>query len=107
MKATVDGKVLAESSDIVERDGYQYFPPGAVHMEWLEKVPKTAKDLECPHGVQFYDVVVGGKRHDRAAWIYEIAAPEDGGRRRPCRVLAGRRGRLSGARAHRGDHGRR
>jgi uncharacterized protein (DUF427 family) len=76
MKATVDGKVVAESTDIVERDGYQYFPPGAVRMEWLEKVPKTAKDLECPHGVQFYDVVVGGNRHDRAAWIYESPKPK-------------------------------
>jgi uncharacterized protein (DUF427 family) len=75
MKATVDGKVVAESKDLVERGGYQYFPPAAVRMEWLEKAPKTAKDLECPHGVQFYDVVVGGVRHDRAAWVYEAPRP--------------------------------
>jgi hypothetical protein len=24
--------------------------------------------LACPHGVQFYDVIVAGKRHERAAW---------------------------------------
>ena len=75
MKATVDGNVVAQSDDIVERGGYHYFPPGAVRAEWLEKVPKTAKDLECPHGVQFYDVVVDGKRHDRAAWCYESPRP--------------------------------
>lgn len=71
MKATVDGKTVAESADIVERGGYHYFPLAAARLEWLEKTPRTAKDLECPHAVQFYDVVVDGKRHARAAWIYE------------------------------------
>lgn len=45
MKATVDGRLIAESNDIVEVDGYAYFPPNAVHVEWLEKVPKTEADL--------------------------------------------------------------
>ena len=36
---------------------------------------KTASDLECPHGVQFYDVVVAGKRHARNAWSYEAPRP--------------------------------
>ena len=71
MKATVDGRVLAESTDIVERGGYHYFPRAAVRLEWLEKTPRTAEDLKCPHSVQFYDVVVDGARHPRAAWIYE------------------------------------
>ena len=76
MKATVDGHVIADSNDIIEVGGYDYFPRGAVRMEWLEKAPKTEKDLECPHGVQFYDVVIGGKRHARAAWSYEAPRPE-------------------------------
>src|SRR5262245_54485795 len=76
MKATVDGRVIAESDDIVELGGYQYFPTAAVRLEWLEKTARTAKDLECPHSVQFYDVVVDGKRHARAAWIYEAPRPE-------------------------------
>lgn len=75
MKATVDGYVIAESNDIVESGGYQYFPREAVRMEWLEKAPKTESDLECPHGVQFYDVVVDGERHARAAWSYEAPRP--------------------------------
>ena len=75
MKAVVDGHVVAESDDIVENGGYQYFPPSAVRQEWLKKVPKTAKDLECPHVVQFYDVVIGGVRHERAAWVYEAPLP--------------------------------
>ena len=71
MKAVVDDRVIAESDDIVENGGYHYFPPSAVRREWLEKAPRTASDLECPHGVQFYDVVIDGVRHERAAWCYE------------------------------------
>lgn len=71
MKAIVDGRTIAESADIVERGGYHYFPLAAVRREWLVKTPRTAEDLKCPHSVQFYDVVVDGTRHARAAWIYE------------------------------------
>jgi uncharacterized protein (DUF427 family) len=75
MKATVEGNVVAESDDMIECKGYQYFPPAAVRLDWLEKTERTAHDLECPHGVQFYDVVVDGKRHARAAWSYESPRP--------------------------------
>jgi uncharacterized protein (DUF427 family) len=71
MKATLKGHVIAESDDVVECDGYQYFPSSAVRTEWLEKAQKTQSDRACPHGVQFYDVVVAGARHERAAWSYE------------------------------------
>ena len=76
MKATLNGHEVAASDDIVETGGYQYFPPSAVHMEWLEKSAKTADDMKCPHGVQFYDVVVDGVRHARNAWIYEAPQPK-------------------------------
>lgn len=75
MKAVVEDSIVAESDDIVERGGYAYFPPGAVRLDWLEKAGRTPRDLECPHGVQFYDVVVGGRRHARAAWSYESPRP--------------------------------
>jgi len=75
MKAIVDGKIIAESNAVIENGGYQYFPPSAVHLDCLEKTPKTAHDLECPHVVQFYDVVVDGKRYERNAWIYESPQP--------------------------------
>jgi uncharacterized protein (DUF427 family) len=71
MKAVFDGHVIAASDDIVEAGGYQYFPPSAVRMEWLQKAEKTDHDRECPHGVQFYDVVIDGVRHPRNAWVYE------------------------------------
>jgi len=76
MKAVVNDHVVAESDDIVEAAGYQYFPPTAVRMDWLQKVDKTPHDLECPHGVQFYDVVIDGVRHVRNAWSYESPQPK-------------------------------
>lgn len=76
MKATLGTRVIAESSDIVDLGGYAYFPASAVRTDWLEKAAKTPRDLECPHGVQFYDVVVDGRRHARAAWVYEAPQPK-------------------------------
>ena len=76
MKASVDGHVVAQSDDVVTCDGYQYFPPTTVRMDWLEKVGKTEHDLACPHGVQFYDVLISDKRHARAAWSYEQPQPK-------------------------------
>ena len=75
MKASVDGHVIAQSDDIVACGGYQYFPQASVRMDWLEKVQRTDEDHACPHGVQFYDVIVDGKRHRRAAWCYEAPRP--------------------------------
>jgi uncharacterized protein (DUF427 family) len=75
MKAVLQGRVVAESDDIVEAAGYQYFPRAAVRMEWLERAERTADDLDCPHGVQFYDVVLDGTRHVRVAWSYEAPRP--------------------------------
>jgi uncharacterized protein (DUF427 family) len=71
MKAILKGHVIAESDDIVEAGGYQYFPRSSVRVERLEKAEKTESDRACPHGVQFYDVVIDGTRHPRAAWSYE------------------------------------
>jgi uncharacterized protein (DUF427 family) len=75
MKAELDGTVLAQSNDTVSVKGYDYFPFAAARLDLLEKSPRTPKDLECPHGVQFYDVLVDGKRYVRNAWIYEAPQP--------------------------------
>jgi uncharacterized protein (DUF427 family) len=75
MKAILKDRIIAESDDIVEQGGYHYFPRSAVRLDLLEKAPRTASDLACPHGVQFYNVVVDGARHERAAWIYEAPRP--------------------------------
>lgn len=75
MKAIVSNRIIAESDDIVEHDGYRYFPRPSVRAEWLAKAAKTESDLACPHGVQFYDVVIDGRRFARAAWSYEAPRP--------------------------------
>jgi uncharacterized protein (DUF427 family) len=75
MKAILKGHVIAESDDIVEAGGYQYFPRSSVRVERLEKAEKTESDRACPHGVQFYDVVIDGTRHPRNAWSYEAPRP--------------------------------
>ena len=71
MKAIWNGKVLAESEQTIEVGGYQYCPRGAVRMEMLRRAPRTDHDLECPHGVQFFDVVDDARRGERLAWSYE------------------------------------
>jgi uncharacterized protein (DUF427 family) len=71
MKAILNGNIVAASTDTVECAGYHYFPSSSVHLDWLEKAPKTESDRACPHGVQFYDVVIDGVPHERAAWCYE------------------------------------
>jgi uncharacterized protein (DUF427 family) len=75
MKATWRGRVIAESDRTLEVGGYTYFPRAAVRMDLLQAAPKTARDLECPHGVQFYDVAEGPARSPRAAWSYEAPRP--------------------------------
>jgi uncharacterized protein (DUF427 family) len=75
MKATLAGRVIAQSDDIVECAGYAYFPASAVRTDWLEKAPKTESDRACPHGVQFYDAVIDGVRHERVSWSYEAPKP--------------------------------
>ncbi len=71
MKAIWRGHVIAESDRTKEVGGYRYFPREAVRMDLLRQAPKTPSDLECPHGVQFYDVAEGAPRSARAAWSYE------------------------------------
>ena len=68
-------RIIAQSDDVVEEGGYHYFPLAVVRMEWLNKAPKAASDHACPHGVQFYDVIIDGSRYERAAWIYEAPRP--------------------------------
>ena len=69
--ATWRGKVIATSERILDVGGYRYFPRDSVRMDMLRATPKTPHDLECPHGVQFYDVVDGERLSKRAAWSYE------------------------------------
>jgi len=39
------GQVIAESNQTIELDGYHYFRPASVRMEFLQSAPKTEADL--------------------------------------------------------------
>jgi uncharacterized protein (DUF427 family) len=71
MKAIWRGRVIAKSDRTLEVGGYRYFPRETVRMDLLRAAPRTEDDLDCPHGVQFYDLVEGGACTERAAWSYE------------------------------------
>jgi uncharacterized protein (DUF427 family) len=71
MEAIWCGQVIADSDRTLEVAGYRYFPRETVRMDLLRAAPRTEDDLECPHGVQFYDVAEGAARSERAAWSYE------------------------------------
>jgi uncharacterized protein (DUF427 family) len=71
MRAKWQDQAVAESETVRRVGGYVYFPREAVRMDLLKLSPKTARDLECPHGVQFYDLVYQGAKSERAAWSYE------------------------------------
>jgi uncharacterized protein (DUF427 family) len=75
MHATLNGQVIAESDDIETGAGYKYFPASATRLDLMQKAPRTEADHACPHGVQFYDVVIDGVRYERASWSYEAPRP--------------------------------
>jgi uncharacterized protein (DUF427 family) len=71
MKAHWNGTVIAETDRGLEAGGWHYFPRESVRMDLLRLTPKTERDLQCPHGVQFFDVTDGTTTSERAAWTYE------------------------------------
>jgi uncharacterized protein (DUF427 family) len=75
MRAEWRGTVLGDSERTIELGGYHYFPREAVRMELLRPATRTASDLECPHGVRFFDVVTDQGEGPRLAWSYEAPRP--------------------------------
>jgi len=73
-KAIWEGTVLAESSQCVEVEGNQYFPPDAIRSEYFKP---SATHTMCPWKgtASYYDVEVGGKRNQDAAWFYPDIKP--------------------------------
>jgi uncharacterized protein (DUF427 family) len=75
MRATWNGHVVADSDRTIELDGYRYFPPASVRMQFLQVAPRTAADDRCPHSVQFYNLSDGTRSSERAAWAYQAPRP--------------------------------
>jgi len=73
-KAIWEDTVLAESSQCVEVEGNQYFPPDAIKAEHFK--PSTTHTV-CPWKgtASYYDVEVNGKVNHDAAWFYPEIKP--------------------------------
>ena len=69
MRATWNGKVLAESDATVMVEGNHYFPPASVHGQFFEPSDSTTT---CPWKgeASYRTVVADGDRNEDAAWFY-------------------------------------
>ncbi len=69
MKATWNGKVIAETDDIVTVEGNAYFPVGSVQKGVLKE---SATHSVCPWKgtASYYSLEVDGKENKDAAWFY-------------------------------------
>ncbi len=69
MKAIWNGKVIAESDDIVTVEGNAYFPEAALGKEFVE--PSTHTSV-CPWKgtASYYSLNVDGARNKDAVWYY-------------------------------------
>ena len=70
MRAIWNGTVIAESDKTVVVEGNHYFPPGSlVAKHFRENLATTA--CPCKGTANYFDVVVGDKVNERAAWVYK------------------------------------
>ncbi len=74
MKATWNGKVLAESDATVVVEGNHYFPPESIHKQYFQP---SDKHTTCPWKglASYYTVVVDGNVNREAAWYYPDPKP--------------------------------
>ncbi len=69
MKAIWNGKVIAESDDIVTVEGNAYFPASALDRTVVEESAQTSF---CPWKgtAKYYSLRVDGQQNRDAAWYY-------------------------------------
>ena len=83
-RALWNGKVIAESDDVVEIEGNLYFPGESIKKELV-----SASEHHTVCGwkgtASYFDIVVDGKKNENAAWYY----PD------PKRAAANIRGRVA------------
>jgi len=75
MKATWNGKVLAESSDIVVVEGNHYFPPESLNQEYFQP-SESHTTCGWKGEASYYSVVVEGAENPDAAWYYPETKPD-------------------------------
>ena len=69
MKATWNGRTLAESDDTVVIEGNHYFPATVLNRQYFTESPTHTI---CPWKgtASYYNVIVDGKENRDAAWYY-------------------------------------
>ncbi len=69
MKATWQGKTIAESDDTVVVEGNHYFPPDSIQRDLFRE---SDRHTHCTWkgDASYYDVVVDGAVNEGAAWYY-------------------------------------
>lgn len=69
MKATWNGKVIAESNETRVIEGNHYFPPESINKEYFKE---SDTHTVCPWKgtASYYNVVVDGNENKDAAWYY-------------------------------------
>ncbi len=69
MKEVWESVVLAESDKSVEVEGNHYFPPEAIHRQYLQP---SDTHTTCPWKglASYYDIAVNGEINRDAAWYY-------------------------------------
>ena len=74
MKATWNGKVLAESDATVVVEGNHFFPPESIHKQYFQP---SDTHTTCPWKglASYYTVVVDGNVNRDAAWYYPDPKP--------------------------------
>lgn len=74
MKAVWNGKVVAESDDLVLVEGNQYFPMSSLNRDY---VTFSNHKTTCPWKGQasYYSLLVDGELNTDAAWYYADPKP--------------------------------
>ncbi|GMQ25104.1 DUF427 domain-containing protein [Algoriphagus sp. oki45] len=74
MKASWNGKVIAESDQTLVIEGNHYFPPNSVNKEYL-KASDTHTVCPWKGTASYYSIKVDGKTNPDAAWYYPEPKP--------------------------------
>ena len=75
MKAIWNGKVIAESDDIVEIEGRKYFPDSSKVAEYFKPSESTSQ-CAWKGTANYYDIEVDGKINKNACWYYANPSEE-------------------------------
>lgn len=69
MRASWNGRTIAESDDVVTVEGNAYFPSASLDQSYLQPSQHTSA---CPWKgtAHYYSLDVDGKRNENAVWYY-------------------------------------